>query len=368
MNVETIRSPEAFFALRDAWNQLLDSSASNGVFLTHEWLSCWWKHLSEGRGLSILVARDGGRLIGILPLAERPADYARMMPRRLEFLGSGLIGSDYLDAIIESDREDEVNAAFAEYFHSRGRMLQLSQLRTESCLVSKLAESLAGYGWAAADQKLNICPYIDLKDKTWEIYLNGISANIRKNVNRYLRLLPKNFEMRVDCVKTAPEAGAAIDVVIDLHRKRWEAAGTSEAFQTSAVNAFHHEFARLAAGRGWLRILLLWLNGRPAASLYGLLYGQKFYFYQSGFDPEFSKHSVGVATMGLAIKTAIDEGALEYDFLHGDEEYKFHWATATRDLGRIELYPPRTGARIYRHAIHFNRAARRMARRVLSKP
>lgn len=367
MNIETIRDPEEFFGLRDAWNELLKSSASNGLFLTHEWLSCWWKHLAEDRRLSILVARDNGRLIGILPLTERQADYSRMMPRTLEFLGTGVIGSDYLDSIIESGREDEVTAAFAEHAHSRGLMLQLSQLRTDSCLVSKLAESLAGYGWAAADTKLNVCPYIDLKDQTWESYLSCLGASVRKNVNRYLRLLPKNFDMRAECVKTPEEAGAALDVVIDLHRKRWDADGSSEAFQSPAVNAFHHEFVQLAAARGWLRILLTWLNGRPAASLYGLLYGQKFYFYQSGYDPEFRKHSVGVATMGLAVQTAIDEGAFEYDFLHGDEEYKFHWATATRDLGRIELYPPGTGALIYRHAIHLNRAARRMARRVLSK-
>jgi CelD/BcsL family acetyltransferase involved in cellulose biosynthesis len=100
--------------------------------------------------------------------------------------------------------------------------------------------------------------------------------------------------------------------------------------------------------------------------LYGLRYGPVFNFYQSGFDPAYSKHSVGVATMGLAIKTAIEEGALEYDFLHGAEEYKFHWASATRDLGRLELYPPHARARIYRQAIGLNRAARRMARRVLN--
>jgi CelD/BcsL family acetyltransferase involved in cellulose biosynthesis len=71
--------------------------------------------------------------------------------------------------------------------------------------------------------------------------------------------------------------------------------------------------------------------------------------------------------MGLAIKAAIEEGVAEYDFLHGDEEYKFHWASEVRDLGRLELYPPHARGRIYRRAIDFNRAARRMAKRVLTK-
>jgi CelD/BcsL family acetyltransferase involved in cellulose biosynthesis len=365
MNVETIESADDFFALRDSWNELLESSSSSGVFLTHEWLSLWWRHLAEGRQLSIIVARENGRLAGVLPLAERRAQFSRMMPRVLEFLGSGQIGSDYLDAIIAAGREDDVSAAFAQYCHARGLMLQLSQLRAGNCSASILAESLAARGWKISKTKLNICPYIDLIGMTWDKYLEG-GPNIPRNLSRCLRALPKHFSMHVDCVKSPSEATAALEIVMDLHRKRWAAAGTSEAFQTPAVVRFHHEFARLAAERGWLRIVVLRLNDRPVASLYGLRYGPTFYFYQSGFDPEFSKQSVGVATMGLAIKTAIEEGALEYDFLHGDEEYKFHWATATRNLGRIELYPPGTGARIYRHAIHFNRAARRVARRVLS--
>jgi CelD/BcsL family acetyltransferase involved in cellulose biosynthesis len=366
MKVEIIECAEEFFALRDAWNELLKRSAASGVFLTHEWLSSWWKHLSGDRRLSILVARDHGRLLGILPLMERRAQYSRLMPRVLEFLGSGQIGSDYLDAIIAAGQEGDVSTAFAEYCHSRGLMLQLSQLRTGTCSVLGLAQSLARRGWAIADTKLNVCPYIDLTGLTWERYLEGIGPNLRKNVGRYLRLLQKDFDMRFDCVKSPSEATAALEIVMDLHRKRWERAGTSEAFQTSSVIDFHNEFVRLAADRGWLRILVLWLNGRPAASLYGLRYGPTFYFYQSGFDPDFSKHSVGVANMGLTIKTAIEEGALEYDFLHGSEEYKFHWASATRDLGRLELYPPGRHARIYRHAIHVNRSARRMVRRLLS--
>jgi CelD/BcsL family acetyltransferase involved in cellulose biosynthesis len=367
MNIETITSSEHFCSLRESWNDLLKSSSSDCVFLTHEWLSAWWKHLAGDRRLSILVARDGGKTVGILPVAERGVQYARMMPRTLEFIGSGLIGSDYLDAIIKAGCEAEVNAAFAEHIHGRGLMLQLSQLRRETALVQGLAQVLRTRGWLAAETKLNICPYIDLSGLTWQTYVSGLGANIRKNLNRYLRLLPSNFEMQVDCVRDVDSADSALDTVIELHEKRWKRAGTSEAFQNPEVIDFHREFVRLAAERDWLRLLIVRLNGQPAASLYALRYGPTFYFYQSGFDPAFSKHSVGVATMGLSIKTAIEEGALEYDFLHGNEEYKFHWARSSRDLGRLELYPTHARGRLYRHAIHLNRAARKMARRVLLK-
>ena len=61
---------------------------------------------------------------------------------------------------------------------------------------------------------------------------------------------------------------------------------------------------------------------------------------KSGYDPRYRKQSVGLLTMGLAIKSAIEEGAEQYDMLHGDESYKFHWAKEVRELEHLELYAP----------------------------
>jgi CelD/BcsL family acetyltransferase involved in cellulose biosynthesis len=365
MKTETVRTFEEFDSLRDEWNALLATSESDTIFLRHEWLSVWWKHMAEGRQLSIVIARDGKELVGVLPLAERKPQRTRMMPRVLEFLGSGIIGSDYLDAIVHRGREREVLAAFAEYLSNRALMLQLSQLRGADCTVTELTGLLIPKGWTGETAKINVCPYINLRGQTWEDYLGTLGPQVRKGIGRCLRNLPKTYGFRVDCVETADRAEKALGILIDLHLKRWGGGGKSEAFQSESVIAFHREFAQLAAQRGWLRLLILYLDDVPVSALYAFRYGSTFYFYQSGFDPSFSKQSVGVATMALAIQRAIEEGALEYDLLHGAEEYKFHWSHETRDLARIELHPPQTSAWVYRHAIAFNRAARQMARRVL---
>jgi CelD/BcsL family acetyltransferase involved in cellulose biosynthesis len=362
-----IGTKQEFLDLHENWDELIATSASNCVFLTHEWLFTWWKHLSEGRELSILVARDGNKLAGLLPLAKRTPQYTRMMPRIAEFIGSGVIGSDYLDAIIEKGREQEVLAAFARELNRWGMMLQLNQLRAQNCIVSSLPEVLGKQQWIASETRINVCPYIDLRNHTWESYLASLSSSQRYAFNRKLRALQKAFAIRLDVIKTETDAQRGLDRVIELHLKRWETRDSSEAFQTAAVTAFHQEFVRLAARRGWLKLIILNLDNIPRAAIYGLHYGGTFYFYQSGFDPAYSKHSVGLVVMGLAIKQAIEEGAFEYDLLHGEEEYKFHWAHEHRDLGRIELYPPHARGRIYRRAIRFNRAARQMVRRVLYK-
>ncbi len=367
MNFDQIQTTDQFWRLHDEWNALLESSPSACVFLTHEWLFTWWKHFREDRRLSILTARREGELVGILPVAKKQAEYSRMTPPVLEFLGSGVIGSDYLDAIAKRDWEQPVMAGFAASMDRQRLAIRLSQTRRGDCLVSRIPGSLREMRWKCDEAKINVCPFIDLRGHTWESYAGTLGSSQRYNFNRRLKNLTRTFDMRVEFVRAPEGAESALEVVIDLHRKRWGSTGASEAFQTPEFTAFHREFVRQAAERGWLRILILRLNDAPAAALYGLRYGSAFYFYQSGFDPDYARHSVGLVMMGLSIRAAIEEGVTEYDLLHGDEEYKFHWARTARELGRLELYPPGARGGVYRRAVAFNRAARRMAKRVLNK-
>jgi CelD/BcsL family acetyltransferase involved in cellulose biosynthesis len=67
--------------------------------------------------------------------------------------------------------------------------------------------------------------------------------------------------------------------------------------------------------------------------------------------------------LGLAIERALQEGAAEFDLLHGDEGYKFHWARVSRQLARLELHGPGPGGWCRRNAARWGRGARRLARR-----
>ena len=225
LSIERVTTTETLLAMQPEWDALLQRSNSNCVFLTHEWLATWWKHLADGRRLETLTARDDGALVGILPLALRQPQYSRMIPRTLEFLGSGVIGSDYLDAIIDSRRESEVLDAFAHHLELRGFMLQLNQLDRTACAARQLATRLVTHNWLMSDVKINDCPFIALAGQTWDSYLAGLGSSQRSNFQRRQRNLEKAEGFRL-------ERQTDLNVVIDLHKKRWtERGGESEAFQ-----------------------------------------------------------------------------------------------------------------------------------------
>jgi CelD/BcsL family acetyltransferase involved in cellulose biosynthesis len=367
--VDGIESTEDFAALRSEWSELLEASASNCVFLTWEWMFTWWRHLSEDRRLHVITVRRDGRLVGIAPLAMRPRRLARLLPfRALEFLGTGSVGSDYLDLVVLPGDERDVMSALAEYLAERKLMLDLSQVRSAATRASGLALELAQRGWMLSRAKTDVCPYIDLSAHTWESYLASLGQAHRYNFQRRLKNLRKQFDVRFEQVDSEERRGEAMRLLIALHRKRWRERGGTNAFHTPALVEFHQDLGRLALERGWLRLYLLLLDGKPAAALYGFKYGGEFSFYQSGFDLGFTRHSVGLVTMGLAIRSAIGEAVGCYDLLHGDEPYKYHWARAQHELVRLELYPPRLRGALHRHAAGLRQRIKSVVRLCLPAP
>lgn len=362
--VDKIEDTAGFERLGGGWNELLRSSDSDCLFLTWEWLYTWWRHHSRGRELYIVAVRFGQQLVAIAPLCLRRHRLERLLPLpSLEFLGTGSVGSDYLDLIVSRGCEEMALEALADHLDGNRLPIELAQLRRNSCLASQLAARLERRGWSFSEENINICPFIDLSGHSWQSYLARLGPEHRYNFQRRLKNLARQFEVSLELVSSEEERREALAELIALHNQRWR--GKSNAFHRDGLLSFHEELSRLALERGWLRLLALRLNGRAAASLYGFRYRNTFYFYQSGFDPSYSKQSIGLVIMGLAIKLAIEEGALEYDLLHGDEEYKFRWAWAARELSRILLYPPGGRGLFYREALRLSRFARRVARRVL---
>lgn len=366
--VEKIQDLQVFGTLRDEWNELLAASDSNSLFLTWEWLHTWWTHLSEGRRLFILTVRRDGQLVAIAPLALRSRMLGFLLPfRALEFLGMGSVGSDYLDVIIRRGMEKETVRALADYLGPEKQVVELAQFdRGNGSVAPVLAGQLRARSWTAREARVGVCPFINLSAHSWPSYLASIGHDYRRNFKRRLRQLTERFTVRFECARSEAQRCEALGALLALHHKRWRGRGGSDAFHTPGLRAFHDDLSRLALQRGWLRLYLLWLDGQPAASLYGFVYDHRFYFYQQGFDPCYARYSPGLVMTGLTIQEAINEGAHEYDFLSGAEEFKFHWTAEARELGRLELYPPGPRGVLYKGTISVSRATRRVARRLLA--
>ena len=367
--IESVTTHEGFERLRDEWCELQRRSASCCLFLTWEWLFTWWRHLSASRRLMILVVRRDARVTAIAPFAIRPASASRLLPfRAVELLGTGSVGSDYLDLIVERGSEREAIQEIAGHLGALDLPLELSQLSLEGSSARLLADTLTPRGWRVSTTRTNVCPFIRLDGHDWPSYVASLGGAHRANLTRRVRALSRIDSVRFDAVSTDEERRRALGSLIELHNARWQERGGSDAFNTRDMVLFHEEFSAAALRNGWLRLMVLRVGQAPVAYFYGFRHETVFYFYQSAFDPAWNHRSVGLVAMGLAIRRAIEEGAGEFDLLHGAERYKYLWAREQRVIGRVELHPPLLRGWITSGAAELGRLARTMGRSLQRAP
>lgn len=364
ITVEQIETEERFDALREDWALLLAASPSNGLFLTWEWMSTWWRHLGRGR-LAVSAVRSGSELVALAPFAAGRAPSSPLF-ETLTFLGSGMVGSDYLDLIVRPGWEAAAGDALARDMVRRKSRLELHRTPRRRGL-QPLLDHLGTRGWTVAVTSTDVCPFIRLAGHTWKSYLATVSRRHRANYGQHLRRLEREGDVRLELATDEPRRRTFLATLLAQHKEYWRGRGGTQAFADPAVEAFHDEMTRAALARGWLRLYALLFDGQPAALLYGFRYGGTFYFYQAGWDLRFARRSVGLLLQGLVIRAAIEEQVEEFDFLHGSEAYKFLWASDVRELFRAEAYPPTMRGTVQRYVAGGLRTGRSLARKALNR-
>ena len=161
-----------------------------------------------------------------------------------------------------------------------------------------------------------------------------------------MRSLERDHEVRVRRPETAEEVSNDLDTLFDLHDARWHERPGASSFAGLRARNLHRAFAAKAHERGWLRLYLLEVDGAAAAAWYGWRVGDRFSYYQAGFEPAWSRYSVGFLLLAETVREAIAEGAAEYDLLVGDEAFKARFATGERLGSTVLIAPPISRTRL----------------------
>jgi CelD/BcsL family acetyltransferase involved in cellulose biosynthesis len=296
-------------AVREDWTRL--ATAGGNLFATWEWNELWWRHYGRGRRLRVSVSRgEDGEIDAIVPLflwSQRPLRTLR------------LIGHGHGDRLGPICRDDDTETA--------ARALRFA-------LAAEPHDIFVG-DWVAGDRawarilggrvvRTTGYPILRLQGGSWDEFLAQRSRRFRKSVRSYRNRLERDHE--VSSRYAAPETiERDLDAAFRLHRARFREhhgclfCGEHEAFQ--------REFAAVALERGWLRLLLLQVDGAPVACEYGFLFQDAYFAYQGGRDPAWDRESVGFLLEVESIRRMHDEGAAEYRFLGGEEGYKYRLPT-----------------------------------------
>jgi CelD/BcsL family acetyltransferase involved in cellulose biosynthesis len=369
LTVETVRSDAAFDALEREWSELAAASEVS-VFQTHEWLRSWWTYFAGERSLWILLFRSGDVLAGIAPLCvEEVRLFGVVVARHVQFIGREL--SDYGDILLRPGHEEEVLDAFSHHLgetSDRWDVLDLDDVSERSGVVRLFPAALARRGITLYEQPGPVCPYVTLPGRA-DALVQELGATSRYNFRRKFRNLQAQFTTEIELIRRPEDdLPRAVSEFSLIHGERWKSLGYPSAFDNAQHRAFHVEIARKFAARDWLRMFFLTADGVPVAVTFCFNYRERIYMYQSNVhgSEAVMKCSPGFLIRSVAMAEGITEGMRVFDFLRGNEEYKYReWGAVDSRNWLLRVRSPRPG-RTVRFALFLVREfAAKTRRRVL---
>jgi len=333
MRSAILHSAEAFGALAERWDALA-SATDAGLFLSHRWLSAWWRAFHGVDELWMFIAEDDdGTLVAGWPLCLRAPRSGALRVAELRVVGDlgGAATSDR-SILCMPGRETETCALFVEaLLGARGwDVLDVPTSRRELGEAMERAIVIAGGKFDRSEQAGRA--YIDLPARSeWEEF-----ARARQ---------PQRS------VGGAVYATAEIDVVhgleelLRLLRKEWAAReATSPAADPQAVNFLHEMVPELHA-RGLLRLGIVGVEGQGAiAADLVVTDGDRAVQLLRGADPEHQPAGVSEQLTFGSIEAAAQAGARRFELADDDGPWR---ATRSR-VTRLRLWNTTTAGRLHR--------------------
>jgi CelD/BcsL family acetyltransferase involved in cellulose biosynthesis len=347
LEIHEVTTLDELKALQTEWKTLLQNSVENNIFQTWEWIYLWLKHYgTKHRQQRILVLTQDNDIVAIAPLMLSKYKFISLsrLPV-LEFVGSP--HSDYHSFIV-SRIEPVYVQEIIKYIMAQDKewdLFKLSNVPANSFLGTVL-DNPALMPHPLHKRSLNICPFSQLPESV-DAFTQSLSRSLRYNLNRYMNKLKQHHQVSFQTFTDFDSLDHAMDALIQLHQLRRQSQGDDGIFADSTQRAFHRDIAEQFAANRWLMLTFLLVDKEPVAANYSFFYNSTVYFYQSGFNPDYTQYSVGHLLTYQVITDAIRQGATCYDMLSGDEPYKFQWVDTCQQ--NMEYYYIRQGvsSRVY---------------------
>jgi CelD/BcsL family acetyltransferase involved in cellulose biosynthesis len=318
-----------------AWNALVIQSIADTPFSRYEYLSEWWKTLGGGEWkdvrLVLVSATKDDQLIGIAPLfiAEYDGRQALLLVGSIEI-------SDYLDLIVREDDLPRFLSGLIDFLASsqadNWSSLDWYNLPDDSPTLAALKAESERRGWNYHEGIYRPTPRIALNGD-FEEYLSRLDKKQRHEIRRKMRRAAESGRVRFHIVEKdadiEPELVSFFHLMVQDPNKAM--------FLKDLMRDQMSKSIRIAHEQGYLWLAFLEVDGIKAAASLNFDYKNKLWGYNSGVSRDFMDLSPGWVLLGHVIQWCCENGRHEFDFMRGDEEYKYRFGGVNRFVMRVRL-------------------------------
>jgi CelD/BcsL family acetyltransferase involved in cellulose biosynthesis len=306
--VDCIRKIEQFVELKPRWDQIYASDAHATLFVGWPWLRGWMEASQEEWLVLAVRPSRGSSHVAFLPLA------APVPQHRLSTPGVPL--ADHTGMLCLPEYETEAVDALASYVKQKLTWNRLQLLQVSDPRLERFVQE-ATPPHADVHRTQTPCPYIALPESWDEYLMQSLKSNARRKLRRCLEQIDDDDQVYVTMAQ-ADDLEERTETLLTLWQARWgeKPAAVLDGCRATFRRCFEQDSLYLAT---------VWHTETPVVCVACLVDRAKSTFsgYICSWDPRFAEMSPGIMGWAWSIRDAIQSGMRGYDFLRGDERYKY---------------------------------------------
>jgi len=335
ITIEVVGNYEAFMSLESGWNKLVEKSGAGIPFLTFQWLNCWWQSYGAGNQMLIVIAKDGGEIVGIAPLMITKVRRWGIALRAVTFMAN--YHTNRMDFIITGDK-NVVISAMLDHIKKNYKGIDaylLDFLVDGSESDAAVTGILAGKNLRGAKANSIISPFIKINGN-WENYVSSLSKKWKRKISdtgkRFARL--ENGIVKY----TDSEIDKAFGDLLAVSKTTWQYDNGTAIASTKQDTAMYYSLAKAMSEKNCLRLWILKINELPVAFMYAIEYANKLFALKIGFNKEYAQESPGVFLSAHVIRECFNNKLDEFDWLGENNDYKMKWTPLCRQHVQHRIY------------------------------
>ncbi len=285
-----------FSQAKDIWLHACHKNDLPVPFVCYDWHRIWYDVFQEEDNAFVLHVND----TVLAPFMRKG--------HKISFSGGEEI-ADYLDVLGSSVEKQTAWVELLSYLKS----LHITHIHLRNIPESSSTLTFFSRQPHTTLQKEDTTPKVALPG-TWDEYLSSLTRKYRHELERKLRKFEREHVNAI--INESSDPVRDIHIFLTLMQKD----SAKEKFLTDQMKTFFVKM--VGAFSDQTSLLLLTIDGKPAAGTLSFTHDKTYYLYNSGFDRSCCQNA-GFYLKAQSIKRAIEKGFQEYNFLQGSERYKY---------------------------------------------
>jgi CelD/BcsL family acetyltransferase involved in cellulose biosynthesis len=344
---------------RSVWDRLLAQTAAATPFSRWSFHRAWWDAYGANAHEQYLVitGADDTEARAIAPLMHRHEVEAEDLPthttvrehsptcrnvdgEQMAIMFGASYHADYATILTAPRDADAAADAMAVAFAGNDArfdgdqpwdVIDLRRLRMNDPALPALESALD-----AEREQEDVCPVVTVRGSTWDEYLATLDKKDRHEIRRKLRRATTIGDLSIEIGPPTPDA---VGDFVRLHTLRFGERGLFPANEGGERSRrFINRLAELELaepGGGQLHVARVHCGQKLIFTALAFDDGQTCYLYNAGMDPDAALASPGVTGFALYIRDRIEAGRTRFDFLRGNEKYKYEWGAIDEPVYRL---------------------------------